>query len=422
VPAPRPVSPPPTDREGPNEHGESGPFLVQGMGLQPVEADWPPLTAEELAALAVGCPALAALAELTVARQSRRPFSAAALVVGRPAAGGRGRLLVVKRHHSSVRTPMGLAEEHRFALHLLAHGVPVGNPLGIVELAPDAVRAEPPVRRRRCGGWTYEVLDAVEGLDLYREALSWTPYLAAGHARSAGRALARFHAASESYDAPARLPSPLMPSSAISSSRDLLEAMERHVSSRPGLASYLTTRRWRDDARSHLLPWHRRLRATGDDPARSWSHGDWHPSNLLWSGAGDSAEVVGVMDLGLCNRTSAAHDLATAIERSAVAWLEPPARRAARVDLVTELLAGYASERRLAPGDLEAIAAILPLVHLEYALSEVEYFHDVVGSPANADLAYDDYLLGHADWFRSAPGEALLGHICALAARRRRQT
>ena len=52
------------------------------------------------------------------------------------------------------------------------------------------------------GEWTYEVHEVPEGLDLYEEALSWTPFRSAAHARSAGEALARLHLASQGFDAP----------------------------------------------------------------------------------------------------------------------------------------------------------------------------------------------------------------------------
>jgi hypothetical protein len=35
----------------------------------------------------------------------------------------------------------------------------------------------------------------------------------------------------------------------------------------------------------------------------------------------------------------------------------------------------------------------------------------VVSSPANADLAYDGYLLGHTAWFRTPHGAAVLDHL-----------
>ena len=51
------------------------------------------------------------------------------------------------------------------------------------------------------------------------------------------------------------------------------------------------------------------------------------------------------------------------------------------------------------------------MVHVEYALSEVEYFAHVVSSAANADLAYDGYLLGHAAWFGTPDGATVLDHL-----------
>jgi hypothetical protein len=48
---------------------------------------------------------------------------------------------------------------------------------------------------------------------------------------------------------------------------------------------------------------------------------------------------------------------------------------------------------------------------VEYALSEIEYFADVVTSPGLADLAYEGYLLGHARWFRSSEGRAVTGYL-----------
>jgi hypothetical protein len=54
---------------------------------------------------------------------------------------------------------------------------------------------------------------------------------------------------------------------------------------------------------------------------------------------------------------------------------------------------------------------VLPVAHVEYALSEAEYFAGVVSAPALADLAYDGYLLGHARWFATPDGCAALGHL-----------
>ena len=147
---------------------------------------------------------------------------------------------------------------------------------------------------------------------------------------------------------------------------------------------------------------------------RQWGHGDWHPSNLTWTGAGPDAAVAGVLDLSLANRTLAVHDLATALERTTVAWLDldetghadrRPRRRRTRCSTAMS-----ASGRWPRP-ETAALAAVLPVVHVEYALTEVEYFAGIVSSPANADLAYDGYLLGHARWFAGPDGAALLDRL-----------
>ena len=82
------------------------------------------------------------------------------------------------------------------------------------------------------------------------------------------------------------------------------------------------------------------------------------------------------------------------------------------------LLAGYATTAPLGRADIEAIVRLLPLVHLEFALSEIEYFTAVVEDPASAALAWDGYLIGHAEWFLSDPGRSFLDAIEARATRR----
>ena len=78
------------------------------------------------------------------------------------------------------------------------------------------------------------------------------------------------------------------------------------------------TVKWEDGAPC-LLPWHQRLGTRLAQQPRLWTHNDWHVSNLLWHGQGAHSEVACVFDFGLASPTSALFDLATAIERNAVA-------------------------------------------------------------------------------------------------------
>ena len=118
------------------------------------------------------------------------------------------------------------------------------------------------------------------------------------------------------------------------------------------------------------------------------------------------------------------HDLATALERSTVGWLDlaESGRAAADLDAIDALLDGYESVRPLSPAEAAALAEVLPVVHVEYALSEIEYFADVVTSAGHADLAYDGYLLGHARWFRSGEGRAVTGYLRSRRTTRHRRT
>jgi Ser/Thr protein kinase RdoA (MazF antagonist) len=123
--------------------------------------------------------------------------------------------------------------------------------------------------------------------------------------------------------------------------------------------------------------------------------------------------MAGVFDFGLANRTFAVHDLANALERATVSWLDLTdlGRAEADLDAIDALLDGYESVRPLTAAEAAALPAVFPVVHVEYALSEVEYFAQVVSSPANADLAYDGYLLGHAEWFETSDGAVVLDHL-----------
>jgi Ser/Thr protein kinase RdoA (MazF antagonist) len=375
--------------------------LVHGMGKELVEPDWAPLTGDEVSAVLAryaGCATgPTAGAGTVVAWSSPRPMSAAGLVRH-----GDGTVFV-KRHHTRVRSASQLAAEHAFAAHLRARGLPV----------PAVWRTASGQTTVARGDFVYEVHEVAAGIDLYRDSMSWTPYLGTGHARAAGAALARLHQAAAGFTRAARPPAVLTSSCDVISAADPVAAVHAIGRRRPGLARYLDGRDWRRDLARDHLPVIRRAAPLLAGLAPLWGHGDWHPSNLTWDSASPGAEVVAVFDFGLANRTFAVHDLAVALERSAVAWLDLAESGRAAVDLggADALLDGYAEVRPLSPAEARALPEVLPVAHLEYALSEIEYFADVVASPALADLAYDTYLVGHTRWFAGPDGAAFLDHL-----------
>jgi Ser/Thr protein kinase RdoA (MazF antagonist) len=370
----------------------TGARLVHGLGDELVPADWPAITLGEVRPVleAFGLPAVA------VTWQSPRPLSAAALV----AAGDR--TVFVKRHSAEVRTVDGLAEEHGFADHLSACGVPV----------PEILRTSRGGSAVRHAGWTWEVHARGDGNDLYRETMSWQPFHSVTHAFAAGAALAVVATAGETFRAPVRSPQPLVTSWTAIRQRDLVDGLSAFVAERPALADALSRWDWKADAAAVLGPLHRRLAPLLGDLPEGWTHGDGHASNFLW---GPDGGVTSVLDLGLADRTTPVLDLATAIERNAISWLDDVPE--ARLDLVDALLRGWVSVRPLSGVEAAALPELLPLVHVDFALSEVWYYAALTGSPVNAAVAYEAYLLGHARWHSAPRGRGLRDHLTEVLSR-----
>ena len=382
---------------------------AHGMDGTLVEPDWAPLSLDEVRALLSKFPDCGEATEILSI--SPRPFSAAGVVA---TASGR---VFIKRHHRTVRDAEGLLEEHRFIAHLLGAGAPVprvfANALG--ETAIES------------GEWTYEVHEAPEGVDLYGDALSWTPFRSVAHAGSAGQALARLHRAAEGFAAPRRRPRPLVASFTIFAAENPGAELERYLAARPALDGDYAVRGNCDEAIALLAPFHAELRPLLSALPPLWTHNDLHASNLFWSDDGDDAQATAVIDFGLADRTNAVHDLAQAIERNMVEWLmlvaDPahPENVPVHIDHLHALLHGYEQVRPLSDEEAAALAPMAALCHAEFALSEADYFRGVLRSEEKVLLASDDYMVGHARWFRGPGGEKLLDAIRRWAEARERQ-
>ena len=390
-------------------HGLSG-------GLE--RPDWPPLTLDEADAVLRRYPAAGGAVRLL--SWSPRPFSAASVVAVLDGylQGGR---VVLKRHHVSVRDRDGLLEEHRLMAFLAAADWGDGERLVSPPLADLDGETVVPM-----GEWVYETHPVAPGVDLYEQALSWTPFFTAGHARAAGRAMARMHVAARGYDARARARQQLVSSFTIFAGlgfagsefdgadgnlgSDPVARMAAYLEARPELREYAEKRDWRASMEALLRPFYGELRPWLRFLEPLWTHNDFHASNLMWSGDSVDAEVTAIIDFGLADRTNAVHDLATAIERNGIEWLRLGEVEAeiVRLEQIAALLAGYEEVRPLSYEERRAVAAMLPLVHCEFALSETDYFLSVLHSEERAYLGYEGYFLGHAEWFRGEQGRRLL--------------
>ena len=132
-----------------------------------------------------------------------------------------------------------------------------------------------------------------------------------------------------------------------------------------------------------------------------------------------------MLDFGLADRTAAVYDVAIALERFAVDWLVDPRRRPGARPAHSQLrrfLSAYRARRPEAARELAALPLLFPLCHAEYELSEIDYFLSVVPGGAeektaqqNAEIAYRDWFLGHAEWAlgraksEAEEGQAFLG-------------
>jgi Ser/Thr protein kinase RdoA (MazF antagonist) len=369
---------------------------AHGMDGSLVEPDWAPLAMPEIRALLKHFPQCGNLLQILSA--SPRPFSAAAVVateIGR---------IFIKRHHQSVRDCEGLREEHRFLHHLRTNGASV--PLVLKSDSGDTAIA--------IGEWTFEVHNVPEGVDLYGDALSWTPFKTGAHAHAAGHALAKLHQASEGFNAPSRKPRPLVASFTIFAAQSPATELQNYLSARPTLDQNAAVQTHAAQALDLLAPFHAELLPLLPALAPLWTHNDLHASNLLWTSAASNAHAAAIIDFGLSDRTNAIHDLAHAIERNIVEWLalveDPthPDNVPVHFDHLRALLEGYESICPLTNEEAAALAPMTALCHAEFALSEAGYFLGVLHSPEKAAMAHDGWLIGHARWFHSAAGTRLL--------------
>jgi len=382
---------------------------AHGMDGKLVVADWPSLTLDELRILFQQFPVLEE--PLGIVTASPRPLSAAGVVSSR--AGN----VFVKRHHRTVRDREGLLEEHAFMDHLLNAG----------ESVPRVIASSAGETAIEIGEWTYEVHEIPVGIDLYEDAISWTPFRTVAHAWSAGQALAHLHLAATGFNAPRRKPQPLVASFTIFAEQDAGAALDRYLAERPVLDSNSAVRGCCDQALELLEPFHAQLRPLLPLLGSVWTHNDLHCSNLLWTDSSDTAPVTAIFDFGLADRTNAVHDIANAIERNMVEWLQlvadpaHPDEVAVHLDHLQAFLAGYESVRPLRDEEAAALAPMTALCHAEFALSETEYFLGVLHSEEKAPMAYDGWLVGHARWFHCAAGRRLLEAIEQWAAGRTAQ-
>jgi Ser/Thr protein kinase RdoA (MazF antagonist) len=322
---------------------------------------------------------------------SSRPLSSAALTRT-----DRGEVFLKRRPRRS-RTEDMLAQEHAFVERLRSRGVSAPAPLRTTDGGTFVAD----------GGFLYEAQPCAEGEDLYAGRHTWQPFLSVEHAESVGRELRRIREAAEGF-APAAPADPGIQSGRFRLAGEGLEGVRRRIGAHPGLAGLLESRTVRLDVLEPFLsrvgPWLRRAR-------RHMAHGDPQANNFFFR----DGSVASVIDFHLCAVNPPLFDLAVALDRNGLMWLDILAGRDDAVDWggIEALLRGYgpldAEEREVLP-DLMAV------VQLDFSLELAEYYLELEGSVERAAWCLEAFLVGHTAWHASLAGRGFAARLARLVA------
>ncbi|QHI95034.1 phosphotransferase [Aristophania vespae] len=352
--------------------------------------DWPYLTEKEVIPI-VNAYGLSAAID-TISWHSPRPFSSAGLIKLT-----NGTQLFLKRQSLLIRSPQSLQQEHNFISHLVQKNFPVLQPLKNKNESTITVTKE----------WVYELFPPLPGRDLYRDTISWEPYHSEAQSFSAGQLLAQLHKASASYKCPPKKDCLLLSTPKPLLSSHLKTSLESWIETQPHLAAILENWPWQEELFTYLEPFHAQLRPFFSSITPLWGHGDWHGSNLAWK----NDQAIMAFDFGLSDQSFAAFDIAIAIERSFIRWVDIKNPKAVSYDLLSAFLKGYTLSRPLTKDERTLIKVSLPLAHIAFALSEISYYGFFLNDQAGAEIAYKKYLIGHLKWFLAKDGQSCLSHL-----------
>lgn len=374
--------------------------LGHGMGAAWEEKDWPHITLTDVQTLQLYYPALKG--KIQILWHSPRPFSSAAIVE----VAASHQQYFIKRSHRSFRQAQDLLEEHAFIEHLAAKNIPV-VPL---------VRSSQGKTALELGDWSYEVHHKAHAFDLYAEQQSWTAFFYPEHAAKAGQLLAKLHNAAVDFDIrQGRSARYLVCNQTLLESDNIVEAIYQRIDQSPELTRYFSNQVMDAAFLNYIAELHRGIKKTFQCAAKIWTHNDLHASNLLWTAQSNQAEIAALFDFGLADYNSALYDFSTAIERNFIDWLQLSKTQALVIDYdgLTAFIQAYFSHQT-GLTDFSILPSLLQIVHIDFALSELEYFVGITGNSAHADAAYHDWLVGHVDWFRSESGQCFINRLSHL--------
>ena len=326
---------------------------------------------------------------------SQRPYSCGTLFKT-----DRGEFFVKKRP-GAFRDKEDLEQEHSLIRHLLKKGIKTPDVLSNINSQTITAR----------NSFLYELFENADGDDLYREYHSWMPFKSVNHAFNAGKALAGFHLAledfSEDFGFWKEKKNKIMAARFdLAKSADMAGAIEEEISRRPSLKNFFNEKPWKKELAAAFYPYYQEVHSLLPGIEEWTTHGDWHANNLFFR---DSC-ITSVIDFHLTERTFRMYDLAVAIDRNAILWLQILEGKKDRVryDILEAILNGYNDTFPLKPLDKKILPSLLPIHQLDLAMSNMDYYLKVEKNRERAAWCYEIYILAHVRHFKSRWGKELL--------------
>lgn len=354
--------------------------------LKVVDQFWPDLTESELSEWLSHFPMAGSFQR--VIKPGGRPLASSAVV---ETTNG---VFFVKRRPKSSRTHAGLKAEHAFISHLRESAIATPNVLttqagqSFLEL-PDA--------------WI-EAQESAAGEDLYAGRHTWQPFLNPSHGVALGRMLRQLHTASGSFQAPnvedLGAPSGLF----VMAERSL-----RAIGERPLLRPFLERRPcWLEELQV-VAPFAEQVGRWLQKAPRVWCHGDPQANNCFWANDG----VASVIDFHLSAPNPPLYDLAVALDRNCLLWLDILAGNDEAVDWssIEALLMGYGP---MGEEDANILPDLLAICQLDFSIELLEYYWHVEQSPLKATWCWEAYLIGHTAWHAGEAGQAVRSKLSQL--------
>ncbi|MCC5814014.1 MAG: phosphotransferase [Leptospira sp.] len=373
--------------------------------LKVVDRFWPEIKSEELNSLMSAYPALGGFKKITF--QSSRPLSAGCLIET-----DQGNYFV-KRNSPDIRSKVDWEYEHRLVDSLNQRSTdPKDFDLNIPAICKN--KNGETVHQLTDSGkiWLYEVQTMAKGEDLYKSSHTWSPLLEIDHAKGIGIGLANLHHAIRgSGFMDSRQPTYQKANFEVFYTHDLSAFLQDLVSNIHGFQTLSGSDKFIETTVSVYNSFILDSKQQNSIP-RMVTHSDPQASNFFW----EEGKPVSMIDFHLTNCNNYLYDLAVAVDRNCIYWLDllsgkEDSHSIAHSQSILNSYKNRSIELGYSPVGWELFSKALVLHRLEFALSLCDYYLNVENSPFKAQWCLDVYIQGHGEWFCSNSGKRFLDEI-----------